>query len=534
MITLGDVLMGAGFLRHLPPLLRNPVSIEEAHAALGSRLERREADFLAMMAGAIYGRPQSPYRGLLRMAGCEYGDLVTLAHRDGVEGALQALFRHGVYLTVDELKGRRPVVRGGVTLPMDSDRVRNPQSLAHLPVQSSGSRGSPTAMGIDLGFLRDLSVNVHLVMDAWGARGWHHAPWGVPGGADLKRLLTMAAAGFRRLYWFSQIDTARPDLHPRYRWTIRALRWGGLVAGVPLPSPVYVPLEDPTTIVRWMTGILAGGGTPHVLTFASSAVRICQAARAMGADLAGARFTMSGEPITTTRLAEVRRAGVEVMPRYGNNEVGGLVACGCLAPEAPDDLHLFHDLLALIQPGADGPARGLPPGALAVTSLRPSAPLVLLNFCLGDQAIVSRRVCGCALGRLGWATQLRTVRSYEKLTAGGMNFLDADVIRVLEDVLPKRFGGGPTDYQLAEVETETGRPGLRLLVHPALGPLDPVAVAEAFLEALGPGTEVQRVMGLAWRQGQLLQVERRAPEETMGKIHHLRALPRALAPGERS
>jgi hypothetical protein len=283
-----------------------------------------------------------------------------------------------------------------------------------------------------------------------------------------------------------------------------------------------------------MTEILGRGGTPHVLTFASSAVRIGQAARQMGADLRGARFTMSGEPITAARLAEVRRTGAEVMPRYGNNEVGGLVACGCLAPEAPDDFHLFHDLLALIQPGADGPAHGLPPKALLVTSLRSTAPLVLLNYCLGDQADIRPRACGCALERLGWNTQLRTVRSYEKLTAAGMNLLDADVIRVLEEVLPNRFGGGPTDYQLVEEETPAGRPSLRLRVHPTLGPLDDAAVAAAFLAAIGAGNGVERVMGLAWREGKLLQVERRAPEATMGKIHHFRVVGASNGSPERS
>lgn len=31
-----------------------------------------------------------------------------------------------------------------------------------------------------------------------------------------------------------------------------------------------------------------------------------------------------------------------------------------------------------------------------------------------------------------------------------MTFLDTEVIRVLEEVLPARFGGSPTDCQLVE------------------------------------------------------------------------------------
>jgi hypothetical protein len=148
--------------------------------------------------------------------------------------------------------------------------------------------------------------------------------------------------------------------------------------------------------------------------------------------------------------------------------------------------------------------------------------MMLLNVSLGDQAVVSRRTCGCPLERLGWTTHLREIRSFEKLTAGGMTFLDADVVRVLEQALPARFGGGPTDYQLLEQEADDGSPCLRLLVHPAVGPLNPAAVADALLAAIGPGSGAHRLMALDWRESRLLRVERRAPLATAtGKILHL-------------
>jgi hypothetical protein len=42
-----------------------------------------------------------------------------------------------------------------------------------------------------------------------------------------------------------------------------------------------------------------------------------------------------------------------------------------------------------------------------------------------------------------------------------------------------RFGGGPTDYQLLEDEGDDGLPGITLLVHPAVGPLNADAVVDA-------------------------------------------------------
>ncbi|MBA2448830.1 MAG: hypothetical protein H0V51_12470, partial [Chloroflexi bacterium] len=219
--------------------------------------------------------------------------------------------------------------------------------------------------------------------------------------------------------------------------------------------------------------------------------------------------------------AAIARAGVEASPRYGATETG-TVGYGCLAPETSDDLHLYHDLRALIQAGADGAAAGLPPRALLYSTLRLRAPLVLLNASLGDQGTIVQWACGCPLERLGWTTHLHTIRSFEKLTSGGMAFLDTVVIRVLEEALPARFGGGPTDYQLVEDESSEGQPRLRLLVHPVVGPLDEAAVADVFLKAIGPGSGVERLMGLLWREAGFIRVERQPPRATAsGKIRHL-------------
>jgi hypothetical protein len=192
-------------------------------------------------------------------------------------------------------------------------------------------------------------------------------------------------------------------------------------------------------------------------------------------------------------------------------------------------VHLLDDLHALIQPGDDGATVGLPPRALLVSSLQPAAPLVLLNVSLGDQAELVRRACGCPLEQVGWTRHLHTIRSFEKVTAGGMTFLDTDVIRVLEEILPRRFGGGPTQYQLVEDEAADGRPRVRLLVHPAVGPLDADAVADAFLTGIGGGTEGERLMELQWRQAGVLQVERRPPYTSgAGKILHVHLARQAL------
>jgi hypothetical protein len=223
--------------------------------------------------------------------------------------------------------------------------------------------------------------------------------------------------------------------------------------------------------------------------------------------------------MTRARLRVIREAGALAQPLYGSSETG-LLGYGCLAPADTDDFHLASDLHALVQPGdAPGPLR---PRSLLVTSLRSTARVMLLNVSLGDEAVLTGRSCGCPLERLGWTEHLHTVRSFEKLNTGGIALLDSDVITVLEETLPARFGGGPTDYQLLEEESPDGRPRLRLLVHPAVGPLDEAAVAEAFLRSIGEGSGVERLVELQWRQAGLPVVERRPPRAAAsGKIRHL-------------
>lgn len=304
------------------------------------------------------------------------------------------------------------------------------------------------------------------------------------------------------------------------------MRLGSYVAGVALPRLLHVPLSNPLAIAHWISDAIRNGRTPHVFTFVSSAVRLCKSAADAGIDLTGAEFTVGGEPITDVRLEAVRSAGANAAPRYGSMECGP-IGYGCLAPTAPDDVHLQHDLHAVIQPGAAQTA--LPADAILITSLHPASPFTLFNVSMGDHATVETRACGCPFDHLGFATHLWGIRSFEKLTAGGMTFFDTDVIRVLEEVLPSRFGGMPTDYQLVEEESADGQPRITLLVNPSIGALDSTAVGEAFLSAIGSGSIVDRMMEIFWHDSGFLRVERAVPMSTnSGKILHLhsrRAIP---------
>lgn len=520
-LSADDLRVGLRFLAALPRFLRTPFSVEEARGIVRDRFARRAERFMARVKDAC-SRPDSPYRRLLGHAGCAPADVDAMVARDGVEEALARLYREGVYLTGDEFKGRRPVVRGSLEFTVDPASLLNPRSVVHGLSESSGSRGARTPAPIDLAFIADHAVNTHLTLDAHGGRDWVHAHYGVPGGTAVTNPLEFAKGGRPPTRWFTPVDLSTPGLNPRYRLGARAMRLGSVLAGVPLPGPTYAPLDDPRPIVRWMAEEIARGRIPHLWTFASSSVLVCQAAIDAGLDVSGARFTAGGEPTTAARRAVIEGAGAVVLPRMGATETD-ILSYACAQPVAPDDMHFFDDRHAVIQPGSGGARPGLPPKAMLLSSLLPSAPILMLNVCMGDQAELARRSCGCGLELDGWTLHIHGVRSFEKLTAGGITLLDVDVIRILEEALPARFGGNPTDYQLLErLDDERARPEVTLLVNPALGALDAAEVAEAFLAAVGGGSGGERLMELQWRGGGVLKVVREPPHRTAsGKILHL-------------
>lgn len=515
-MRLGDWFACARFCLGLPFFLRRPLTLEEALATVRRRLERREQDFLELARRCIYARPASPYRALLDLAGCAYQDLEELVRREGLEGALGTLYSQGVYLTTDEMRGGT-VKRGSSSFQLQPDQLLN-AGVVELGTRREGA-GRRSLLRTNLGWLRENSINHYLSYQARGGLCWRLADWGSPG--SVGSLLRFALFDRRPIQWFVQVDPAGPGLHSRYRWSIRALLFLSAVAGRPLPRPVHVPPLDPLPVARWMAHVLQRGETPLLATYPSAAAQLCRMAIEHGIDIRGAQVTVGGEPVTRARLAEIERAGVIAVPHYGSTEVGS-IGFGCLIPMESDDVHFMNDRLAMIQPSLTAPSSDLPPHALLLTSLRPTTRFLLLNASLGDQAQVVRRSCGCSLEELGWSTHLHTIRSFEKLTAGGMTLLDADVVRVLEEVLPHHFGGGPLDYQIIEEEAEDGRPGLRLLVNPALGPLDDGALLDVFLAAIGEGSGAERIAELQWRQAGVLQVERQVPRTSpSGKVLHL-------------
>lgn len=240
---------------------------------------------------------------------------------------------------------------------------------------------------------------------------------------------------------------------------------------------------------------------------------------------------MGGEPLTPSKYAEISRTGARVGARYNLTEAGA-VGGTCGHPTDPDDVHLMADNVALIPH-----RRTLPDGssvdAFLLTILLPSTPGIALNLESDDFGQITVRRCGCVWDELGMHTHLSNIRSFSKLTGEGVTVLGTECVRIIEEVLPREFGGRSTDYQLLEVEDTDHLTRLHLVVRPSVGPLHEEQVLSKFISALrdtdAPG-QIER-----WLQAGSIKVVRQEPVATStGKLlpfHTLALTLRGSAPG---
>jgi predicted alpha/beta-hydrolase family hydrolase len=101
-----------------------------------------------------------------------------------------------------------------------------------------------------------------------------------------------------------------------------------------------------------------------------------------------------------------------------------------------------------------------------------------------------------------------------------VSYARANLLPVLEQVLPRRFGGASIHYQLVEEEAADTSTRIVLRVHPSVGPVDETALRQRFLEELArDGSLLDRYQVELLRHARAVTISRQPPIATKaGKI----------------
>jgi hypothetical protein len=241
------------------------------------------------------------------------------------------------------------------------------------------------------------------------------------------------------------------------------------------------------------------------------ALRVATAAIEDGIGLENVTFMAGGEPPTPAKVARIRESGAGYVPHYAGSDVG-LVGLGCANPANESDVHFLEDGLAVLQVPHRIPALDREVDAYCFTTLRPTAGRLLLNVEIDDFGALERRSCGCPFEGLGFGTHMWGIRSYRKLTGEGINLLDGEMVRILEEVLPGRYGGGPHDYQLHEREDPDGYTRLVVVVDPRVDLPDEETVIGVILDTMARGSLYADSAREHWQQANTFRIEREAPK----------------------
>lgn len=503
--------MLARLARDLPAYMRRTMTLDEAAERMRRRIASRERAFFSLVERAIYQHGPSPYRQLLRHAGCELGDLERLVRTEGIEGALRILADAGVYVTFDELKGRRAAVRGSAMFHFTADAFDSPLVDPHWLIYTGGTGGVPISVARSLELVDEMTPAIALTNEAHGMTRARHVFWVTN---PLPPLLTYTTLRQPIVRWFHPVSPFPPKA-----WVVaKCFQVSGRLAGHRLPMPRFLDLQEADRLARWLAGRPRDGHRLVIGTMTSAAVRIAVAAREAGIDLSDVTFRVQSEPVTPARHEHLVSTGARVFISYSLTEMIDL-ALSCATPSAPDDLHFAADRYALVsrqRPVVEG---GPVVSAMLVTTLSPTAPKICLNAETGDYANVEERACGCLLGQLGLTTHLSEVRSFEKLSGEGVTFVRSTLLTILEEVLPARFGGSSVDYQLVEEESPDSSTRMVLRVHPAIGAVDERELKRTLLQALGRGGIVDWHHAELLRRAGTVTISREPPLATMaGKV----------------
>jgi phenylacetate-coenzyme A ligase PaaK-like adenylate-forming protein len=282
-------------------------------------------------------------------------------------------------------------------------------------------------------------------------------------------------------------------------------------AGYPKAEPA--PLHDCEPLLECLLQYLDEGRRPILNCTPSGALELSRRAVRAGRSLRGVHFLLGAEPLSEARREGIVASGAVPIPTYGTSE-GGWIGAQFPGAEHADEIAVFRDAYAVIPLPEDTSEESPPFSPILLTNLRPAAPKVLVNTGIGDSARISTYRPSEYAASLGYDLRLNHIRSFGKVTVFGSTFTLADLRILLEEILPRICGGGPSDYQLVETEEEEEEEGtarLILRVNPDVAGLHTDEIRRTFLRELEALQHFYGPMTRVLEQGPSLVIKRQKP-----------------------
>jgi hypothetical protein len=519
------------FLTGLNSYLKNRMTPEEAFSVarqqIEKRMENRTERFIHIVTKGVLENKKSPSKKLLNNAKIGIEDIKKWVENNGIEHTLKILFEEGIYFTVDEFKGKQEVVRNGMRFWCCESDFDNPYIKEAYEVRSGASRSAGTRVRIDFDFLTRKSLYDAYLLGMFDLLNSPIANWFplFPGAPGINSSLRFSKIGNPPRKWFSQVKSSHIKVGWEKELGAKIIFKFARFYGVPIANPEFVDLNNAHIIAKWAETMCREYSKCVIYTFAASAVRVCLAAKENNINIKGTHFLVTGEPLTEKKKMEIENTGARAIPVYGISEAG-VVAAGCNSNECgheSDHCHVYKDSTAMIMHEYFDQKRDLAVNSFLFTNIMFESPKLLLNVGMGDYGTVAEKKTDCEFGKVGFSTHVSNIRSYEKLTGEGVTFVDTDFLNIIEKILPEKFGGSSTDYQLVEIEQNGGLNKLKLLVNPKIPLIDENALKKTFINQLknskiSPESWTQSGTAM-WEQIDMVMVERREPVQTKsGKI----------------
>jgi hypothetical protein len=216
-------------------------------------MSRRTENFLRLVEQGVYGVPRSPYLALLKLAGCQLSDLRALVANKGLEGALRELRAAGVYVTYEEFKGRKPIVRKGLTLPVAARDFDNPFARRDFTLTTGGSTGLANRVYQDLDHIAALAtidmlaLAEHDMLQAPTVHWTHLLP-----GSGIRFILRRAYHGVRTQRWFSPVGWREFKGWLKNDFATFYMLFWMRAFGLRVSLPEIVKPSEAVTVARWM------------------------------------------------------------------------------------------------------------------------------------------------------------------------------------------------------------------------------------------------------------------------------------------